>query len=166
MLQDLERDDWLSILKIPEERIPLALVLRETWNLKSNYQEYWLYITNHLQIGTPIGILKEVFIGYLTENSFAYASAYGASMASEVAHVFGILGYRLVIQASCCSALIDEIVPGDPFIASEAFCGDEASHHYLPEKKTVAASFDTRECIAKEEILHTRHIYTTSALIS
>ena len=53
MLKDLKRDDWLSILNIPEDRIPLALVLRGTRNLKTHYQEYLQYFTNILEIGHP-----------------------------------------------------------------------------------------------------------------
>ena len=166
MLKDLKRDDWLSILNIPEERIPLTLVLRGTRNLKSYYQEYWQYFTNHLEVGTPNGILEDVFIGDLNGNSIAYASVYGAPMASEVVHVFGVLGARLVIQTGCCGALADGVVPGDLFIASEAFCGEGASQYYLPEKKTVAASLDPRKWIAKEEKFHTGIIYTTSALFA
>ena len=166
MLKDLKRDDWLSILNIPEERIPLVLVLRGTRNLKSYYQEYWQYFTNHLEVGTPNGILEDVFIGDLNGNSIAYASVYGAPMASEVVHVFGVLGTRLVIQTGCCGALADGVVPGDLFIASEAFCGEGASQYYLPEKKTVAASLDPQKWIAKEEKFHTGIIYTTSALFA
>jgi hypothetical protein len=95
MLKDLKRDDWLSLLRIPEERIPLALVLRGTRNLKSYYQEYLQYFTNIQEIGSPNGILEDVFIGDRDGNAIAYASVYGAPMASEVVHVFGVLGTRL-----------------------------------------------------------------------
>ena len=40
MLKDLKRDDWLSLLNVPEERIPMALILRGTRNLKTYYQEF------------------------------------------------------------------------------------------------------------------------------
>ena len=166
MLKDLKRDDWLSILNIPEERIPLTLVLRGTRNLKTYYQEYLQYFTNILEIGTPNGILEDVFIGDLGRISVAYASVYGAPMASEVVHAFGVLGTRLVIQTGCCGALADGIAAGDLFIASEAFCGEGASQYYLPEKKTVAASLDPREWVTKDEKLHAGHIYTTSALFA
>ena len=166
MLKDLKRDDWLSILGIPEERIPIALVVRGTRNLKTQYRFYRKYFTNILEIGTPNGILEDVFIGDLDDHPVGYASVYGAPMASEVVHVFGILGTRLVIQTGCCGALADEIAAGDLFIVTEAYCGEGASQYYLPEKKTVAASLDLRGWIAKEEKLHTGHIYTTSALFA
>ena len=170
MLKDLKRDDWLSILNIPEERIPLVLVLRGTRNLKSYYQEYWQYFTNHLEVGTPNGILEDVFIGDLNGNSIAYASVYGAPIASEVVHVFGVLGTRLVIQTGCCGALADGFDAGDLFFATEAFCGEGASQYYKPGGKTVKASLDLRDWMATESInqikFHEGRIYTTSALFA
>jgi len=168
MLKDLTREDWLSILKIPEDRIPTALILRGTRNLKSYYQVYRQYFTDILEIGTPNGILEDVFIGRLNGYSIAYASIYGAPMASEVVHVFGVLGTRLVVQTGNFGALADEIVAGDLFLATEAFCGDGASQYYQPGAKTVTASIDPREWMAlpKETNLHTGRIYTTSALFA
>ena len=166
MLKDLKRDDWISPLNIPEERIPLALVRRGTRNLKSYYQEYWEYFTNHLEVGTPNGILEDVFIGNLNGNAIAYASVYGAPMASEVVHVFGVLGTRLVIQTGNFGALADEILAGDLLFVIEAYCGEGASQYYLPEEKTITASINPPAWIAhpKDAKPHTGRIYTTSAL--
>lgn len=170
MLKDLKREDWLSLLNIPEERIPMALVLRGTRNLKSYYQDYLQYFTDILEIGTPNGVLEDVFIGNLDGNVIAYASVYGAPMASEVVHVFGVLGTRLVIQTGCCGALADGIQAGDLFVATEAFRGEGASQYYKPVGKTVTASLDLRNWVlmeSQEDIkVHAGKIYTTSALFA
>ncbi len=166
MLKDLNRDDWLLTLNIPDERIPIALVLRGTRNLKTQYRIYRKYFTNIFEIGTPNGILEDVFIGDLEGHPVGYASVYGAPMASEVVHVFGVLGTRLVIQTGCCGALADDIAAGDLFIATEAYCGEGASQYYLPGKKIVTASLDPQEWIAEKGIFHTGRIYTTSALFA
>ncbi|MCP4543549.1 MAG: hypothetical protein GY832_41075 [Chloroflexi bacterium] len=170
MLKDLTRDDWLSILNIPETRIPTALILRGTRNLKLHYQSYKQHFTNVLQVGTPNSVLDDVFIGDLHGYPVAYASVYGAPMTSEVVHVFGILGTPLVIQTGCCGALADEIASGDLFAATEAFCGEGAAQYYEPAEKTVAASLDLGEWIAAKQPdsvkLHTGRIYTTSALFA
>ena len=170
MLKDLTREDWLSILNIPEERIPLALILRGTRNLKTQYQAYRQHFTDILEIGTPNGILEDIFVGSLAGNSVAYASVYGAPMASEVVHVFGVLGTRLVIQTGCYGALTDGIMTGDLFIATEAYCGEGASQYYEPGGKIVTASLDLQEWIAVGLMTstgpHTGRIYTTSALFA
>lgn len=170
MLKDLTKEDWLSILNIPAERIPKALVLRGTRNLKTQYQLYRHYFTNILEIGSPNGVLEDVFIGELNNYPVAYASIYGAPMASEVVHVFGVLGTQLVIQTGCYGALDDEITAGDLFITTEAFCGEGASQYYQPGEKTISASFDLQAWIptehAEELKLHTGRIYTTSALFA
>lgn len=166
MLKDLKRKDWLSHLNIPEDRIPKVLILRGTRNLKSQVQAHYQYFTNIIEVGTPNGILEDVFIGDLNGTVVAYASVYGAPMASEVVHVFGVLGTRLVIQTGCCGALADGIAVGDLFIATEAFCGEGASQYYLPGKKTVKASLDPQEWVEEKRNFHTGHIYTTSALFA
>lgn len=170
MLKDLTRDDWLSILNIPKERIPVALVLRGTRNLKTQYRSYQKYFTNVLEVGTPNGILEDVFIGDLNGHPVSYASVYGAPMASEVVHVFGVLGTHLAIQTGCCGALADGIAAGELFVPTEAFCGEGASQYYEPGEKTVSASLDLREWTSVERLkkvkLHTGRIYTTSALFA
>jgi purine-nucleoside phosphorylase len=170
MLKDLGRDEWLSILKVPEERIPRALVLRGTRNLKLQYQSHLQYFTNIQEVGTPNGVLEDVFIGDLGDIPAAYASVYGAPMASEIVHVFGVLGTRLVIQTGSCGALADGIRAGDLFLASEAFRGEGASQYYEPGGEIVEASIDLREWIPDDRLksvrLHTGRIYTTSALFA
>jgi purine-nucleoside phosphorylase len=170
MLKDLTRDDWLSILNIPESRIPAALILRGTRNLRLHYQSFQQYFTNILEVGTPNSVLEDVFIGDLHGCPVAYASVYGAPMTSEVVHVLGTLGTPLVIQTGCCGALADEIATGDLFAATEAFCGEGAAQYYEPEEKTIAASLDIQEWIAAKQPddveLHAGRIYTTSALFA
>jgi len=168
MLRDLTRADWLNILQLPEDRIPVALLLRGTRNLKSYYQVYRQHFTDILEIGTPNGILEDVFIGRLNGYPVAYASVYGAPMTSEVVHVFGVLGTRLVIQTGNCGALADEITAGDLFTATEAFCGEGAARYYLPGETTVQASIDPRAWIAipGQPGLHAGRIYTTAALFA
>ena len=170
MLKDLTRDDWLSLLNIPTARIPIALILRGTRNLKWHYQAFRQHFTNILEVGTPNDILEDVFIGDLGGYPVAYASVYGAPMASEVVHVFGVLNTPLVIQTGCCGALADGIAAGDLFTATEAFCGEGASQYYNPGGETVTASLTLQEWMAGERLddleLHTGRIYTTSALFA
>lgn len=171
MLKDLGREDWLSILKIPEARIPKALVLRGTRNLKLHYQAYQAYFRDILEVGSPNGVLEDVFIGELGGISVAYASVYGAPMASEVTHVFGVLGARLVIQTGCCGALAEGMSAGDLFIAQEALCGEGASQYYRPGEKVVEASIDLCDWMPREVGpgpvgLYSGRIYTTSALFA
>ena len=170
MLRELTKKDWLSILNIPESRIPNVLILRGTRNLKSQYEQHRKYFTNILDIGSPNGILEDVFIGDLDGFPVAYASVYGAPMASEIVHVFGVLGTSLVIQTGNCGALSKTIGVGDIFIAKEAYCGEGASQYYKPEDKVVKASaklLNTSLIESSHDIpMHFGKIYTTSALFA
>jgi uridine phosphorylase len=90
-------------------------------------------------------------------------------MASEVGHVFGVLGTSLVVQIGCCGALADGIGPGDLFFAEEAFCGDGASQYYKSDGTSVAATLSPGKLalIPSDDILcHTGRIYTTAALFA
>jgi uridine phosphorylase len=91
-------------------------------------------------------------------------------MASEIVHIFGVLGTRAVIQTGNCGALAEDLVAGDLFVPSEAFCGEGAAQYYKPDGKRVAAS---------PEVLHSAMfmrdgvenfrigaIYTTAALLA
>ena len=170
MLKELTRADWLSILNIPQRRIPLALLVRGTRSLKHWYRLTQEHFTNVLELGTPNSILDDLFVADLGSYPVAYASVYGAAMACDVAHVFGVLGTRLVVQLGNCGALADEMVTGDLFSASEARCGDGASQYYAPGETIVSASLDPREWVSGERMkavaLHRGRIYTTSALLA
>ena len=107
MLRELTKDDWLSILGIPPTMVPQALVLRGTRNLKTQYASYKLLFSDVLEVGTPNAVLEDVLIGTVGGVRIAYASVYGAPMASEVVHMFGVLGTSLVVQIGCCGALAD-----------------------------------------------------------
>lgn len=170
MLRDLTKADWLSMLDIPEERIPKALILRGTRNLRTQYEIYRMHFSNILEIGSPNGVLEDVLIGDLKDNSVAYASVYGAPMASEVVHLFGVLGTSLVIQTGCCGALADAIGPGDLFIPTEAYCGEGASQYYVQGVTTVNPSINDVLSSTIKRVddvpTHFGKIYTTSALFA
>ena len=169
MLRELTKEDWRSILRLPGERTPEVLILRGTRNLGTYYDRYRSLFRNVLDIGTPNGILEHVFVADLDNIPIAYASVYGAPMASELVHVFGVLGSSLVVQTGTCGALADEIGPGDIFVAKEAYCGEGASQYYR-EGKTVEGSSEIWEMRAINDVadipVHFGRIFTTSALFA
>jgi purine-nucleoside phosphorylase len=166
----LTRTDWLSILGIPEERIPRVLLLRGTRNLKSQYELHRKYFTNVREVGSPNGIIEDVLIGEFENNYVAYASIYGSPMASEIVHIFGVLGTPLVVLTGCCGALADEIGPGDLILATEAFCGEGAARYYDPDHLIVRPSLNPRELPCGQEVgdvpIHFGGMYTTAALLA
>lgn len=168
MLRELKKEDWLSMLGLSESMIPKALILRGTRNLKSQYESYHSYFTDVINIKSPNNLLEDVFVGKLEEVPVAYASVYGAAMAADVVHVFGVLGTSLVLQTGCCGAIAADIQLGDLFIATEAYRGEGASAYYNPEPSIIKASFkaDTLSLIQKvhDVTVHSGRIYTTSAL--
>jgi uridine phosphorylase len=170
MLRELTKADWLSILGIPEERIPRVLLLRGTRNLTSQYERYLPYFRNVLEIGCPNGIVEDVLIGDYAGHSVAYASVYGAAMASEVVHLFGVLGTRLVIQTGCCGALADELETGDLILPEEAFCGEGAAQYYKSDGRVVTAAYPPSALSAfancGDDSIHRGRIFTTAALLA
>ena len=169
MLKDFTRDDWLSILNIPESRIPSALLLRGTRNLRSNYEKHAAFFSDVVEIGSPNGIFEDILIGEYQGADMGYASVYGDAMASEVTHLFGALGTRLVVQTGCCGALGDGILPGDIVCATSARCGEGASQYYTPGVKDISASPDLIARVPSsvgEITVHKGAIRTTSALLA
>jgi len=160
----------MRMLRIPESRIPNVLILRGTRNLQSQYQVALGFFSNILEVGAPNGIIEHVCIGDLANQPVGFACVYGAPMASEIVHIFGVLGTRAVIQTGNCGALAAGLVAGDLFVPSEAFCGEGAAQYYKPEGKRVAASVELlhSETFARHGVEHLQvgAIYTTAALLA
>ena len=170
MLKELTKNDWLSLLNIPEDRIPTVLVLRGTRNLRANYVKHSDFLSYAFEVGSPNGIFEDVLIGDYKNITVGYASVYGDAMASEITHLFAVLGTTLVIQTGCCGALTDSIQAGDIVCATSAYCGEGASQYYLPQKREVSASPNLVKQIMPSRVasveIHKGPIWTTSALLA
>ena len=170
MLKELTKKEWLSLLNIPENRIPTILILRGTRNLKFNYAKHRNFFTDIFEVGSPNGIFEDVLIGGYRNVDVGYASVYGDAMASEVTHLFGVLGTSLVIQTGCCGALTDSIQAGDLVCVTSAHCGEGAAQYYLPDEQEIHASPELVEGTFSSHTAsiatHKGRIWTTSALLA
>ncbi len=170
MLKELTKTEWLSLLNLPEDKVPKILVMRGTRNLKTHYAKHSTLFGNIVEIGSPNGIFEDVLVGAHKDICVGYASVYGGAMASEITHLFGVLGTSLVIQTGCCGALSHDIYAGDIVCVTSARCGEGSSQYYLPHKYEVNASVDQMDLIVKAQMPHVRlhqgPIWTTSALLA
>ncbi len=166
----MNQADWLSWLELDLEQVPQALILRGTRNLKRHYQAHRAHFADVVEVGSPNGLFEDVFIGRRGAVRVAYASVYGAPMASEITHVFGVLGTRLVVQTGCCGGLSDELETGDLFLAQKAHPGEGAAQYYQAEGRSPAASWGMDHWRALpgggEARFVTGHIYSTGALLA
>lgn len=169
MLRELTREQWMAMLGIPETDTPRALLLWGTRNLKTRYAAMRQRFDQVLEISPPNGLVEDVLIGKLADACIGYASVYGAPMASEVVHLFGVLGARLVIQIGTCGGFADGLKAGDLFAVEEAYCGEGASQYYKYKGKTVCATVSFSGIPENDRrgipITH-GSIYTTSALFA
>jgi purine-nucleoside phosphorylase/ribosomal protein S18 acetylase RimI-like enzyme len=121
-------------------------------------------------VGTPNGIIEDVLIGDVGGRPIGFACVYGASMASEVVHIFGALGTRAVIQVGNCGALADDFAAGDLFVADRAYCGEGAARYYKPDAEWVPASANLLRSRALSGLRPGEYrrgaIYTTAALFA
>ena len=170
MLKDLTRVDWLNVLGLPEARIPAVLIIRGTRNFRSKYRDMLPYFDNVVELGTPNGIVEDVLIGEVHGQSVGFACVYGAAMASEVVHIFGVLGTKAVIQIGNCGALADDFGAGDLFVADRAYCGEGTARYYKPGVEWVAASSNLLRSRTLSGLLPAEvrrgAIYTTAALFA
>lgn len=168
MLKDLTRDDWLTILDLPAERIPSALLLRGTRNLRRNADRHRALFTDVADIGSPNDLFEDVFVGRRGGIDVGYASVYGPPMASEIVHVFAALGTRLVVQTGVCGGLADGLDAGDLVVATRARCAEGAAACYLPGVADVEAT-PARVRAAIEGVGHPSlagPVWTTAALLA
>ncbi len=170
MLRELSGRDWQAMLEIPDERVPDAVILRGTRNLKHYYAQYEERFEDVMHVGSPNGIIDDLLIGRFQGAHVAYASVYGSPMASELAHLFASMGTRLILQTGCCGAWADGIRAGDIFVADRAHFGEGASRYYLPDKTESAATVNITPWVEDglDETLSTHRggIYTTAALFA
>lgn len=167
MLADLTREDWLKALQLPPEWAPQAVWLRGTRNLGPQLQEHRRHFQELAPLTIPNGIFEDFFIGRMEGSPVAFASVYGAAMASEIVHLCALLGARLVLLTGCCGALAEEFKIGDLLVATEAECGDGTSTLYLPGCQRLKARIYGRDMTPKEGgQLHFAPVHTTAALLA
>jgi len=169
VLRELTRQDWLSILNLDERHVPVTLILRGTRNLRRNFEKYRRLFADPLEIGSPNGLFEDIVVGRIDGQQIGYASVYGPAMASEIAHVFGVLGTRRVIQTGVCGALGEEMIAGDLVIAARAGCGEGAVQCYLPGVERVCATpalVEQAAALAGPQGTHIGPIWTTAALLA
>jgi purine-nucleoside phosphorylase len=170
VLKELTKADWLNILRLPESIVPAVLILRGTRNFRSQYRAMLPHFNSVLELGAPNGVIEDVLVGDVRGWPVGFACVYGASMASEVVHIFGVLGARAVIQTGNCGALADDFGAGDLFVAERAYCGEGAARYYKPDAQWVEAS---PELLRSETLSRLGRgsyragaIYTTAALFA
>ncbi len=170
MLRELTSADWLEMLGLPEDRIPEVAILRGTRNLHRFRDIHAERFDNVLNLGSPNGLFEDIFVGTHRSLNIGYASVYGDSMASEIAHLFGALGTRLVIQTGCCGGLQPGVQTGDLVIPTNAIPGEGAAQYYLKDVEKVRASAEVlRKCASLVRSCwpyHTGAMFTTSALLA
>lgn len=169
VLKDLGRDDWMQFLDVRADEIPDVLLLRGTRNLRRHFDGYRELFSDVRELGSPNALFEDVLIGRFGKRPIGYASVYGPAMASEIAHVFGRLGTRTVIQTGVCGALALELGAGDLVLATSAGCGEGAASCYLPDAQTVAASVRLVD-LAQRKVVNAQlcaaPIWTTAALLA
>ena len=170
MLKDLTKDDWLTFLEIAGARVPSVLVLRGTRNLGRHEQGHRPLFEDVMEIGSPNGLFEHLFIGRYGGGEVGYASVYGAPMASEITHLFGVLGTGWVIQTGVCGTLGEGIAAGGLVVATTARCGEGAADSYQPGIAWADASAElVTEVMAQRAVEVPRYagpIWTTAALLA
>lgn len=140
MLCDLTRDDWVGMLGLGEHQLPRVAILRGTRNLKRHYAGHRALFDDVIDVGTPNALFEDVLLGTYRGVPVGYASVYGPAMASEIAHLFAVLGAGLLVQTGVCGGLADGLDAGDLVFPTSAGCGEGAASLYLPGVTEVPAS--------------------------
>ena len=128
VLKELGKADWLRMLNIPVAHIPTVLILRGTRNLQAQCETARGFFANVREVGAQNGLIEYVLIGELMGRLVGFACVYDAPMASEIVHIFGVLGTRAVIQTGNWGHW-DGPVAGDLFVPAAAFCGEGAAQY-------------------------------------
>ncbi|MDP3899834.1 MAG: hypothetical protein Q8Q23_02010 [bacterium] len=132
MYNTITKNQWLKKLQISPTAVPDIFVIHGSMFFNKRVKEIKKFL-NSSQVVPDLPIV----LGKLEKQKVGISVAYGGPMASEFAHIFSVLGTKVIIQTGTFGGLKSELMPGDCCIPKAVFPGDDASGYYTT-KKTVA----------------------------
>lgn len=165
MYKSYKKEDWIKHLKIKEEDIPKGLIIFGAQNalkrinrwerkLHNSKKPYWNLVFGDYK-GTEVGM----------------TIVYGGAAVSEPAHIFSILGVKLIIQIGYFGALQKDMRVGDFFIPTVMEREEGVSDLYLG-RNIKADSFNAvnnlliNECRKRNKKYYTGHGITFSSMLA
>lgn len=138
-VMDLTREDWLGALGITEQDVPHAVVIEGSWWRAERTEWRLSQLHDVRELAFP-----DMFWGRWRGRPVSYSCVYGAPRAVELAHLFSVLGTRLVVTIGTCGALqkgltTGDVVVPDRVIAREGIAGMYTSPELVPADPTVSA---------------------------
>ena len=133
---DFTADRWMTALGWSAQDVPDVLVLEGTWWRDRAVRTRLADLEAVSETAFP-----DIFTGRLGAARVAYACAYGAARAAEVAHVCAHVGTPLIVQIGTCGALLPGAGTGTVAVPRTALARDGVTQTYGGGE---AVSLDTR----------------------
>lgn len=122
---EVRADEWLAAVGLTQDDVPDCVIVEGSW-WRAERQAWRLgYLDNVRELDVP-----DVFWGRWRDKKIAFCMAYGAPRASEVIHLFGVLGSKLAIQIGTCGGLQEHLRPGDIILPEQVKGEDGVTHLY------------------------------------
>lgn len=150
-VMDLTRADWLAALGIAEEDVPHAVILEGSWWRAQRTKWRLSQLDEVEELSFP-----DMFWGLRYGRPVVYSCVYGAPRAVEVAHLFAILGTRLVVTIGTCGALQPGLDPGDVIVPDRVIPREGIARLYGSPDLVLAdssASARARQLLSEHEIV-------------
>lgn len=129
MYNTITKNQWLKKLQMSPTAVPDVFVIHGSMLFNKRVKEIQRFLhQSHVIKNLP------VVLGKFKQKKVGIAVAYGGSMASEFAHIFSVLGTKVIIQTGTFGGLTSKLKPGDCCIPNAAFPGDGASQYYITKK--------------------------------
>ncbi len=122
---DFDADRWMAALGWSEDDIPDVLVLEGTWWRERAVRDRLAALQDVTETAFP-----DIFTARHGAARIAYACAYCAARAAEVAHVCAQVGTPLVIQIGTCGALQPGIGTGTIAVPQNVIARDGVTPTY------------------------------------
>jgi len=154
MYKSYKKEDWLKYLKLKEEEVPKGLIIfgaqvapkrikRWEKKLHNSKKPYWNLVCGSYK-GTKVGM----------------TIVYGGAAVSEPAHIFSILGVKLIIQTGYFGALQKDMRVGDFFIPKVMEREDGVSDLYLDRNIQADSSKAVNNLLVNECSKRNKKYYT------
>ncbi len=124
-IMEITPAEWLAALGLSADQAPDAVIVEGSWWRQQRTDWRLSYLSDVDELRFP-----DIFVGRWRDKRIAFCCAYGAPRTVEVAHLFALLGAKLVVQIGTCGGLQPRLRPGDVILPQVAIARDGVAHLY------------------------------------
>lgn len=165
--KDLTRKDFLDGLGLPEQKVPQLLIIEGNWRFEERLRVFEKLVKKRFECKWAF-VNRFCRFGFVKKTPVVFSCVYGSALASEMVHVFSVLGAKAVIQVGSFGGLQRGMKIGDFLLPT--WTRTDAVFQYYPHSGKADSSFLLRKhikqgCVAKKFRVFEKPLFSASAML-